>query len=86
MATNPWAAAARMTPHELREVPIFASLADGDLRWLAARGTETQLDSGAVLFKEGDPADAFHVVLDGELRVTKMVEGRETEIDLLPTG
>ena len=36
--------------------------------------------------REGDPADAFHVVLDGELRVTKLVEGRETEIDLLPTG
>src|SRR5918998_1294547 len=86
MATNPWAAAARMTPNELRDVPIFASLPDGDLRWLAARGTETTLDSGAVLFREGDPADAFHVVLDGELRITKLVEGRETEIDLLPTG
>ncbi len=86
MATNPWAAAARMTPHALRDIPIFASLADGDLRWLAARGAETTLDSGAVLFREGDPADAFHVVLDGELRVTKLVEGHETEIDLLPTG
>ena len=59
MATNPWAAAARMTPNELRDVPIFASLADGDLRWLAARGTETTLDSGSVLFREGDPADAI---------------------------
>ena len=86
MATNPWAAAARMTPNELRDVPIFASLADGDLRWLAARGSETTLDSGSVLFREGDPADAFHVVLDGELRITKLVEGRETEIDLVPTG
>ena len=79
MVTNPWAAAARMTPNELRDVPIFASLADGDLRWLVARGTETTLDSGAVLFREGDPADAFHVILDGELRVTKLVDGRETE-------
>ena len=84
MATNPWAAAARMTPNELRDAPIFASLADGDLRWLAARGSETTLDSGSILFREGDPADAFHVVLDGELRVTKLVEGRETEIDLVP--
>ena len=86
MATNPWAAAARMTPNALRDVPIFASLADGDLRWLAARGSETTLDSGSVLFREGDPADAFHVILDGELRITKLVEGRETEIDLVPTG
>src|SRR5215218_8453685 len=86
MAINPWAAAARMTPNALRDIPIFASVTDGDLRWLAARGTETTLDSGAVLFTAGDPADAFHVVLDGELRVTKLVEGRETEIDLLPTG
>ena len=86
MATNPWAAAARMTPNALRDVPIFASLADSELRWLAARGAETSLDSGSILFREGDPADAFHVVLDGELRVTKLVEGRETEIDLLPTG
>jgi len=86
MAMNPWAAAARMTPNQLRDIPIFAALADGDLRWLATRGTETQLPSGALLYAEGDPADAFHIVLDGELRVTKLIEGRETEIDLLPSG
>src|SRR3712207_6507695 len=86
MSTNPWAAAARMTPNELRSVPIFAGLTDGDLRWLAARGQEATLDGGALLFTEGEPANAFHVVLDGELRITKLVEGRETEIDLLPAG
>lgn len=86
MASNPWAAAARMTPHELRDVPIFANLPDGDLRWLASHGTEANLESGALLYVEGNPADAFHVVLKGELRVTKMVEERETEIDLLPAG
>ena len=86
MAINPWAAAARMTPNELRSVAIFANLPDGDLRWLAARGSEMMLDGGDVLFAEGEPADAFHVVLDGELRITKLVEGRETEIDFLPAG
>lgn len=86
MASNPWAAAARMSPNELRDIPIFASLTDGELRRLAARGSEEQLDSGELLFAEGDPATAFHVVLDGELRVTKLVEGRETEIDYLTPG
>jgi signal transduction histidine kinase len=86
MASNPWAAAARMTPNELRDVSIFANLPDGDLRWLASHGSETQLDSGALLFVEGTPANAFHVILKGELRVTKLVEGRETEIDLIPAG
>jgi signal transduction histidine kinase len=86
MASNPWAAAARMTPHELRDVAIFANLPDGDLRWLASHGTETLLENGELLFAEGSPADAFHVILKGELRITKLVEGRETEIDLLPAG
>jgi signal transduction histidine kinase len=86
MASNPWAAAARMTPHELRGVEIFANLPDGDLRWLASHGVEEQLENGELLFAEGTPADAFHVILEGELRITKLVEGRETEIDLLPAG
>jgi signal transduction histidine kinase len=86
MASNPWAAAARATPNELREIPIFAELTDGDLRLLAARSREQRLETGEILFAEGEPADAFHVVLDGELRITKTIEGRETEIDLLPSG
>ncbi len=86
MATNPWAAVARMTPNALREVPIFASLTDGDLRRLADRGREIHLDGGTLLYAEGDPATEFHIVLDGELRVTKRVEGRETEIDRLTNG
>ncbi|MFN8592196.1 MAG: ATP-binding protein [Thermomicrobiales bacterium] len=86
MASNPWAAAARSTPHELRDIPLFAALADGDLRLLAARSSELRLNQGDILFREGEKADAFHIVLEGELRITKMVEGRETEIDLVGEG
>jgi signal transduction histidine kinase len=84
--SNPWAAAARISPHILRDIPIFAALPDGDLSRLSLRGQERHLETGATLFQEGDPADAFHVVLEGELRITKRVEGVETEIDRLPAG
>lgn len=84
--SNPWAAAARMTPNALRDVPIFASLTDGELRRVADRGQELHVATGELLYEENDPPEQFHVILDGELRITKRVDDRETEIDLLTTG
>jgi len=84
--SNPWAAAARMTPNALRDVPIFATLTDGELRRVADRSQEIHLNSGELLYEENDPPTEFHVILDGEIRVTKLVDGRETEIDILTTG
>ncbi|MFC6093544.1 ATP-binding protein [Saccharothrix lopnurensis] len=62
---------------ELREVHLFAALDDGDLGWLAAEGRRLLLADGDVLFEDGETARHFYVLLDGELLITKVVDGRE---------
>lgn len=58
----------------LRQMPLFASLAEPDLQALVAAMQPVELARGKVLFAEDDPGDAFYVLLDGELEVTKRVE------------
>jgi signal transduction histidine kinase len=62
---------------ELRDVHLFAALDDEDLGWLAAAGRRHPLADGEVLFEDGETARHFYVLLDGELLITKVVDGRE---------
>ena len=55
----------------LRETPLFADVDEAPLRELVARGEIVDLEPGEVLIRQGDPADALFVVLDGELEVTR---------------
>jgi signal transduction histidine kinase len=52
----------------LRQIEIFADLRDDQLQWFASSGKEIRLSPGDTLMREGDPADALFVVLDGEVR------------------
>ncbi|MEU9125462.1 ATP-binding protein [Streptomyces sp. NPDC048506] len=61
----------------LREIELFAELTDGQLDWLSAVTEERSLGDGETLFRDGEPATHFYVLLEGELLVTKVVDGRE---------
>jgi signal transduction histidine kinase len=58
------------------EIPLFAQLDDSQ-RACFSRGTEIRLKPGETLFRAGDPADTFYVMLEGELRVTKFFGNQE---------
>jgi signal transduction histidine kinase len=58
------------------DVPLFAQLDDSQ-RACFATGTEIRLKAGETLIRDGDPADAFYVMLEGELRVTKYYGDQE---------
>ncbi len=66
-----------MTAGRLREVPILAGLGDDELARIASVGSERRLAPGDVLFRQGEPAVAFHVVLEGELETTREVAGEQ---------
>ena len=67
-----------VTPADrLRAVPILADLQDDELAQLAAAGRERALDAGEHLFRQGEPATAFHVVLEGRLETTREVAGEQ---------
>ena len=52
------------------DVPLFAQL-DHSQRACFSTGTEIRLKAGETLIRDGDPADVFFVMLEGELRVTE---------------
>ena len=52
------------------DVPLFAQLDDSQ-RACFSTGTEIRVTAGETLIRDGDPADFFYVMLEGELRATK---------------
>ncbi|MDJ0663727.1 MAG: ATP-binding protein [Acidimicrobiia bacterium] len=70
----------------LREVPLFAGLAEEDLVRLC-RGTEVvRLAAGDLLFAEGDRGDSAYVVLEGELEIVKASAGGDVLLALQSDG
>src|SRR5579871_2980613 len=53
---------------ELRKVSEFTDLPDDQLDWFLGEATEMQLKAGETYSRQGDPADAMYVVLDGQLQ------------------
>ncbi len=54
----------------LRKVPLFAELKDDELRCVQ-QGEELWLSPGEEFITEGQPAENFYVLLQGQVRVTK---------------
>ena len=61
----------------LRDAPVLEGLPDAELDRLAAAGREIRLAAGEFLFRQGDPATLFHVVLEGRLETTREVGGEQ---------
>lgn len=53
---------------ELRRVSIFSDLPDDQIDWFLARTQEIRLKAGETYFRQGDPADAMFVILEGEMQ------------------
>jgi CRP-like cAMP-binding protein len=71
----------------IRDVPLLARLAQQDLRALASRGRMRRYRTGAVLFREGDPGDALHIVVEGAVRVSVLsAAGSEATVAVLGPG
>ncbi len=61
----------------LSKVPLFEHLRPDQLQWLLDHGEEYQADAGTYLFHQGDEADYFYVVLNGEVQITQVINGQE---------
>jgi signal transduction histidine kinase len=65
--------------HDPNAARLFPTLSDEELQRLQEHGHELQLVDGVTIFQEGDPIYQFYVVLEGEVQITKTVQG-ETRI------
>jgi len=53
----------------LRRVPIFAEIEPAKLKLLALMSERVAFDPGKRLMRQGDPADAAYLIIDGEAEV-----------------
>jgi signal transduction histidine kinase len=71
--------APRLTPEELRSLFLFESLSADQLAWLAGKGSVRAYPTGTTVFREGDPAEWFFVLLSGTLALSRRVQQDDVE-------
>jgi CRP-like cAMP-binding protein len=78
-----------MEEHEqvLVELPLLAKLPHEDLRSLAAIARVQNFRPGAVIFRQGEPGDSLHAIVEGEVRIDVVSpSGAETTMALMGPG
>jgi CRP/FNR family transcriptional regulator, cyclic AMP receptor protein len=74
-------------PSSFDSLPLFACLSEADRRELATHAIEVPIQKGQFIFREGDPADWFHIVKQGHVKCVKSSpEGREVTLKVLMPG
>jgi len=74
------------TLEELRKVPLFEGLTDEQLREILEEGSEEFILAGEVGGREGEPVDHLSVILEGEFRWSKKVDGGEVVMNTYGSG
>jgi signal transduction histidine kinase len=69
---------------ELLRVPVFADLPDDQLAWFLSQSEELFFKAGDTYSRQGDPADAMFVILDGQLEIRGELGGEAIMIGLKP--
>src|SRR6202522_462022 len=67
---------------ELLRVPAFADLPDDQIDWFISQSQELTLKAGDVYARQGDPADAMFVILEGRLQGRGELSGETVVFDL----
>ncbi len=68
-------------------LPLFACLSKEDRQQLAKHAVEIPIHKGQFIFREGDPAEWFHFVQQGNVKCVKSSpEGREVTLKVLMPG
>lgn len=71
----------------LQKIPLFTLLSDRDRRKIASEVTEARYGKGEYIFREGDPADFFHIVKEGTVKCVKSsADGKECTLKVLMPG
>ena len=74
------------TLEELRQVPLFEGLTEEHLREVLEEGSEAFIPAGEVGGREGEPVDHLYVILEGEFRWSKKVDGGEVVMNTYGSG
>lgn len=75
-----------MTEDTLYQIPLFEGIGDKELQWLITNSQQVHLNNGEYFLKEHDVDVRFYIVLEGELQVTRQLQGAVTVIGTTPRG
>ncbi|NBH01703.1 ATP-binding protein [Amycolatopsis sp. SID8362] len=64
---------------ELRGLFLFEHLSEEQLDWVAANAVLEEYDGDSTVISEGGEATCFYVLLNGAIRMTRLVSGTEVE-------
>lgn len=71
----------------LRELPLFSGLSEKERELVRSRSSITEYKKGALVYREGSPADAFYCVVLGRVQVyTYDQSGNRTVLEYLHRG
>ena len=74
-------------PERLAAIPLFEQLSGEQRRRVAAAGFERSYERGAIVFNEGETAEALFVVLAGQVKLMRYSsKGRELLLHLVHPG
>jgi small-conductance mechanosensitive channel len=74
----------RSLQESLRQITYFAEFSELEFRRLIECGYRHRLKAGEILFREGDPGNAFHIILAGTVEV--FVEKMDKHLTQLEAG
>src|SRR5215831_18774900 len=72
------------TKTELLQVPAFADLPDDQIEWFLSQAEELPLKADQTYFRQGDPADAMFVILEGQFQVRGELGGQPIVLSAKP--
>lgn len=72
--------------NDIQTLPIFMDATDDEMAWLVANSKEVTIARGDYFFHEGQPARQFYVVIEGELQITRTINGERIVIGTTPRG
>jgi signal transduction histidine kinase len=67
------------TVRDLRPIGLFEGLTDGQVAELGAAADDVRIEPGGILFRQGDPAEAWWVLVDGAIDLHRLI-GQEDMI------
>src|SRR5512147_38188 len=69
---------------EILRVPAFAGLPEDQIAWFLSQSQELHLKEGDVFLRQGDPAEAMIVVLEGQLQARGELGGETVVFSMKP--
>jgi signal transduction histidine kinase len=69
---------------DLLKVPVFVGLPDDQIAWFISQAEELHFKSGDMYFRQGDPADAMFVIMDGQIQGRGEIGGETIMFSMKP--